>query len=107
MNPHDFGKKFLTDQCQRIRMSDFVERAKAQFKEAFLQSIIEIEGYRLLLNRSKTGFGGLRYWFDCPLCHRRSGVLYKHPSSHALGCRRCLRLDYRKHRYGKMIESRL
>lgn len=105
MKPHDFGKKFLTDQCQQVRLSDFIRKARPQFKEAFLQSVIEAEGYRLLLNKSKTGFGGLRYWFACPLCQRRAGVIYKHPVSHILGCRRCLGLDYRKHRYKGMVES--
>lgn len=105
MSPHDFGKKFLTDQCQQIRLSDFIRKTKPQLKETLLQSVIETEGYRLLLNRSKTGFGGLRYWFVCPTCQRRAGVIYKHPVSKSLGCRRCLGLDYRKHRYKGMVEN--
>lgn len=105
MKSHDFGKKLLTDQCQQIRLSDFVRKTKPHLKEAFLLSAIETEGYQILLSRSKTGFGGLRYWFNCPLCHKRAGVLYKHPIHQTLGCRRCLGLDYRKHRYGRMIEG--
>ncbi len=105
MKPNDFGKKYLTEQCQKIRISDFIRQARLQIKESFLQVSIEAEGYKLLLNRSKTGFGGIRFWFSCPMCDRRAGVLYKHPVSQILGCRKCLRLDYKKHRYGKMIES--
>lgn len=105
MKPNDFGKKLLTDQCQQIRVSSFVKQVKQELKEALLQSHIEASGYHLTLNRSKTGFGGTRYWFSCPLCQRRSGVLYKHPVSKILGCRRCLGLDYREHRYKGMIEN--
>jgi hypothetical protein len=105
MKPNDFGKKYLTEQCQKIGLSDFIGKTKGQFKESILQAYIEAEGYQILLGRSKTGFGGTRLWFSCPLCNRRAGVLYKHPVSQILGCRRCLRLDYRKHRYSKMAEN--
>ncbi len=105
MKPNSFGKTILTDQCQEIRVADFVRKAKQSLKEALLQSSIETEGYQLLLNRTITGFGGTRYWFSCPSCQRRAGVLYRHPVSNVLGCRTCLGLDYRSHRYKGMIES--
>ena len=105
MSPNDFGKKYLTEQCQKIRLSDFVGKVREQVKESILQSSIEAEGYKILFSKSKTGFGGTRYWFSCPICNKRVGVLYKHPVSQILGCRRCLKLDYRKHRYSKMIEN--
>jgi hypothetical protein len=107
MSPNDFGKKYLTEQCPKIRLSDFIEKAKERVKESILQAFIEAEGYRIPLGMSKTGFGGTRFWFSCPICNRRSGVLYKHPISQNLGCRKCLRLDYRKHRYSKMVENSL
>jgi hypothetical protein len=105
MSPNDFGKKYLTEQCPKIRLSDFIGKAKEQIKESMFRASIETEGYRILLGRSKTGFGGTRLWFSCPICNRRAGVLYKHPVSQILGCRRCLKLDYRKHRYSGMIEN--
>lgn len=105
MKPNDFGKKYLTEQCQKIRLSDFIGKARQQFKEAIVRSSIEANGYNILLNKSKTGFGGTRFWFSCPLCNRRAGVLYNHPVSQILGCRVCLGLDYKKHRYSKMIEN--
>jgi len=105
MRTNDFGKKYLTEQCQKIRLSDFIEKTRKQIKEAMLQSFIEAEGCNIPLITSKTGFGGSRYWFSCPTCHKRVGVLFKHPANQILGCRQCLRLDYRKHRYGKMIEN--
>jgi hypothetical protein len=105
MKPNDFGKKYLTEQCQKIKISDFVRESTSQLKETLIHSSLEAEGYALLLSRSKTGFGGTRFWFSCPICDKRMGVLYRHPVSQILGCRRCLKLDYRKHRYSKMIEN--
>jgi len=105
MSPNDFGKKYLTEQCQKIKITDFVRESTSQLKETLINASLEAEGYVLLLSRSKTGFGGTRFWFSCPICNQRVGVLYRHPVSQILGCRRCLRLDYRKHRYSKMIEN--
>lgn len=105
MKPNDFGKKYLTEQCQKIKITDFVRESTSQIKETLINASLEAEGYDLLLNKSKTGFGGTRFWFSCPICNKRAGVLYRHPVSQILGCRHCLRLDYRKHRYSKMIEN--
>lgn len=38
-------------------------------------------------------FGGIRYWYQCPLCRRRSGVLYI--VAEHLACRVCHNLTYR------------
>ena len=105
MNPNDFGRKILVEQCQKIRISDFVRKSNEKIKELLIESLFEADGYTISLNKSKTGFGGTRFWFSCPVCNKRVGVLYKHPVSQILGCRQCLRLDYRKHRYSKMIEA--
>ena len=107
MPPNDFGKKYLVEQCQEIRMADLVKRVKSKLKKALLQSEIEIEDLNVRLSDSSTGFGGTRFWFLCPLCSKRIEVLYRHPVSQILGCRKCLNLDYRKHRYSKMIENKL
>lgn len=105
MSPNDFSKKLLTEQCQKIRISDFVKASKEQLKEVLIKSSLEAEGYNVLLNRSKTGFGGSRFWFSCPQCNKRIGVLYKHPVSQILACRTCLGLDYRKHRDGNSSKN--
>jgi len=45
-------------------------------------------------------FGGLRYWFICPLvkegrpCRRRVGKLYLSPGATYFGCRHCYNLTY-------------
>lgn len=105
MTHNNFGKKFITDQCQKISVSDLIRSAKRQARELVLGDKLEIEGVRLELSETKTGNGGLRYWFTCPQCTKKAGILYKHPISQSLGCRRCLNLDYRSHRYRGMVES--
>ena len=106
LSPNDFGKKILTEQCQRIKINDFVRASNEKIKEILIKSALELSGYNVILNISKTGFGGTRFWFSCPICNKRAGVLYKHPVSHILACRRCLKLDYKKHRYKGMAEIR-
>lgn len=71
-----------------------------------LMSEVEMAGIQLELITSKTGFGGVRYWFKCPLCDRRVGVIFRHPISGQIGCRLCLGLEYRQRRYRGMIEGK-
>lgn len=104
MTPNDFGK-ILVEECQKIQASDFLRRYRRELKEAMLQSELEVVGLRVQLTTSRTGFGGVRLWFVCPSCGRRVGMLLKHPIEQVIGCRLCLRTDYRKHRYKGMIEN--
>jgi hypothetical protein len=57
--------------------------------------------YRLKLRRSRPNFGGVRWWFTCPLvlnngltCGRRVRKLFLPPRSKYFGCRNCYRLTY-------------
>jgi len=56
--------------------------------------------YRVLLTTTRPRFGGLRWWFLCPLslngraCGRRVRKLYLPPGSHYFGCRHCFNLTY-------------
>jgi hypothetical protein len=53
------------------------------------------------LEVTPTHFGGLRWWFTCPLivrniaCNRRAGKLYLPPGAKYFGCRKCHGLTYR------------
>jgi len=105
LNPNNLG--LLVEECKRIEISDFLKQSKTKLKEALIKSELEIEGLHVELTNSKTGYGGLRYWFKCPLCNLRVGVLFKHPVNNAIGCRRCLKLEYRKRRYKGMVEDKL
>ena len=49
------------------------------------------------LLETSCNYGGHRYWFECPDCHRRSGILYIRIE---VKCRKCLRLTYKSQKAG-------
>jgi hypothetical protein len=57
--------------------------------------------YKVQLTTTPCNFGGVRYWFICPLsrngvyCGRRVGKLYKAPGANYFGCRHCYDLSYK------------
>jgi hypothetical protein len=56
--------------------------------------------YKIPLVTEPCHFGGVRYWFICPLsrngvpCGRRAGTLFLSPGSKYFGCRHCHDLSY-------------
>jgi hypothetical protein len=60
----------------------------------------ESADYPVRLTTTRPRFGGLRWWFVCPLvvndrhCSRRVGKLYLPPGSRYFGCRHCHDLTY-------------
>ncbi|MHC4570795.1 MAG: hypothetical protein ACYS0C_01790 [Planctomycetota bacterium] len=56
--------------------------------------------YKVSLTTTPCNFGGVRYWFICPLylngvyCGRRVGTLYLAPGGNYFGCRHCYNLSY-------------
>jgi len=56
--------------------------------------------YKISLTTTPCNFGGVRYWFICPLsvngmyCGRRTGTLYLATGGHYYGCRNCYNLSY-------------
>ena len=104
MNTNDLGN-FLVEDCHRIELSKFLKSYRSKLKEMLITSELEFLGTTIKLNTSKTGYNGVRFWFLCPLCEQRVGVLLKHPLTNILGCRICLNLEYRKRRFKGMIES--
>jgi len=107
LKPYDFGKTFLVEESQQIKVSDLLALYKQKLKKLTLETQLGFYDSKIELTISKTHFGGERYWFKCPLCNKRSGVLYIHPINKRIGCRDCLRLDYRSRRYKGMIEERI
>ena len=67
----------------------------------FLYAITNREGneskydYKVSLQTTLCTFGGVRYWFGCPSCGRRVGVLYLAPGDVYFRCRHCNNLSYR------------
>ena len=114
--PNDYGNSnflstrtgencFLTDECQKIDITNLLRIALFELKKTFIQSQLQTEGITVSLLTSKAGFGGKRLWFACPLCQKRVGCLYKHPLNGFLACRACLNLKYRGSAKKGMIEG--
>lgn len=105
LNPNSLGKKYIVEQCQKICMKTFLRTTRQKLKVAILQAEVSVTGVQVNLTASKINNGGVRYWFACPLCNGRVGVLYIHPISNQLGCRKCLDLKYKKSQYKGMVEN--
>jgi hypothetical protein len=105
MKPIDSGTLVLVEECRRIDFGVLNRKVRAKLLEALLTAEIQSLGYDLKLSTSKTGYGGLRYWFACPVCSRRKRVLYVHPVMQVVGCRKCLGLKYRSQRFKGMVEN--
>jgi hypothetical protein len=67
--------------------------------------------YKVFLRVTRPHFGGLRWWFVCPLtvggrtCARRVGKLYLPPGAHYYGCRRCYHLTYTSCQQSRKYDS--
>jgi hypothetical protein len=65
--------------------------------------------YKVSLTTTPCNFGGIRYWFICPLaingvsCGRRVAKLYKTPDSNYFGCRHCHNLTYESKNESRMM----
>lgn len=107
MNPNDLDINgfwpTVSGNSQKIIITDLVRQANKKLKETLIGGELEVEGVKVKLLASKTGFGGERLWFDCPRCQRRTGVLYRRLDG-LVGCRLCLGLKYRSQIYKGMVE---
>ena len=98
--PNNLGKKVLVEQCQKITVNSVIRQINPIIKKALIETKLECMGLDVEIITSQT-----RYWFKCPKCEKRIGVLYQHPISNEIGCRICLNLDYRTRMCKGMIES--
>ena len=104
LNPNDLGTPLTVETCPRVKIDDLLKQCRQSFKESMLTSQLKVMGIDVELITTETKFNGVRFWFQCPQCERRVGVLFKYPITEAIGCRLCLNLKYRKQRYKGMPE---
>lgn len=104
MTINNFGG-FLTDQCEKIPIKELLKRYKDELRNGLLKSDVLIQGIKVTITGSKTGNNGLRYWYECPICKGRCGVLFCYPLSLVVGCRTCLGLRYRKCSKKGMVDN--
>lgn len=105
MTNNDLGKHAIVEAAEKITVANLLRKYRLELKEAVLRSAFEASGVKITLATSRTGNGGTRFWFTCPNCGRRVGVLMRHPSIDLLGCRSCLSLIYAKQRFKGMPED--
>ena len=87
----------VAENCQRIRIDDYVRQARISLKEAIVEARLAINGYSIKLCNSKACFGGVRLWFECPECHKKKGILYRDKITTKVICRKCLNSSYQKY----------
>ena len=101
------GNSILVEQCSKITIEETLAKITPQIKEQLLKAQLNMQGFNVDLAVTETSFGGERFWFKCPLCEKRAGVLFQHPISNLIGCRSCLGLEYKSRRYKGMLEAHI
>jgi len=102
---YDLGSSNVVETCQRVSVDKLVRTATKIVKKRIVEAQIEALGMSLNLTTSKTRFNGERLWFICPICRKRAGNILYNALQNLTGCRKCLRLIYRKQRFKGMIEE--
>jgi hypothetical protein len=83
----------VAENCQKIRIDDYVRQARVSLKKVIIEGQFAVNGYTIKLCETKTRFGGLRLWFECPKCHKRKGVLYQNPIKIQILCKKCFNFE--------------
>lgn len=66
------------------------------FVEANLnRQYCKLNDKRIVLTTTSCNYGGIRYWFACPVCGKRCRVIYWQGQHNFWACRKCLNLVYR------------
>lgn len=108
LSHNNFGNIHLVELCQKIRADQVIKQIKKDINKAILEARIAVDGFEVGITTTNLYSGGKRFWFVCPLCKLPVGIVYRHPLNTALvGCRRCLKLDYRSRRYRGMVEEKI
>lgn len=84
--------KVTIEECQRISISE-VEL------QSYDPSVIEVNDQTVKITKTRCNLGGWRYWFVCPMCNRRIGMLYRKPLGSSFLCRHCQNLTYQLTKY--------
>lgn len=67
------------------------------------QQHININNHKIKIASTRPNYGGLRWWFVCPLCQKRKRVLYLSSSDYY--CRECLKLNYKSQTYRSKYDA--
>lgn len=95
--------KILVEQCQKIKINEIVRDVKIEMMNLHLKEKISLLNQNIEITQTQCNFGGQRFWFVCPNCNKRVGVLYRKPISEIILCRECHGLKYMKATFHKMM----
>lgn len=79
------------EDCQSVKIFGLSQRWKPK---GGVPIDVSIGLQRVNLTSTACHFGGKRYWFLCPACSKRIGVLYRPYYAKDYFCRHCHRLTY-------------
>lgn len=98
LSPYDLDSFIPLENLQKVKIDQLVKAVNNDLKKALLQAKIRLLSSDVELVTSKARFSGVRYWFSCPLCKKRVGILYTLPDEKegVVSCRMCTNKLYYK-----------
>lgn len=96
LSPYDLGeikREGVLESFVKIKVDDLVKQVNKGMKKSLLELQLEVFDQEVTLTTTKTRFGGEKYWFVCPTCSRRAGVLYQDELG-SCKCRKCMSVLY-------------
>lgn len=99
LSPSDLDKNLSLENLKKINIDMLVRKVNKDLKRSLLEAQIETNYGKVGLTTSRTRFNGVKYWFSCPSCAKRAGVLYLSVGDPVMKCRRCIQLLYFKQKF--------
>jgi hypothetical protein len=96
-NDAQSGEKIASIDCEASLVSQGHAWARLQYVADG-----ELMDYRVQIEASPCQYGGVRWWWICPLSGRRAAKLYLPPDSNVFAARQIHRLAYRSQRDAKI-----
>ncbi len=89
------------EQC--VKLSIFELRRKGALSSDESDDCLYGDGLEIPLTQTNCYFGGKRWWFICPSCGRRMGILYRTWRGQPFLCRKCHNLTYESSKIRRTI----
>lgn len=84
-------KRTTVEECSRLSIFE-LRKEGALRKDG--DEVLHGNGQELPLTKTRCHFGGFRWWFICPGCGKRVGILYRPRRDQPFLCRHCHNLTY-------------
>ncbi len=74
-----------------LNIDEFLRVINKDMKKVLLESQVNAMGLNISLTTTRTRFGGEKFWFICPECKNRCGVLSNNIHFLKYVCRSCIK----------------